>query len=261
MSELHPPVALLHHGVYWACPDKSLLNQAFARGVFNQPNFHFGFFAADFTAHTTVRIFDALPELSYFVAPQRANPQWQRISPADAEVYIDEETGDVRLRHKTTQKSLGSFARAWVIPLGFHPFQFGLAPHTPRLRCGRVIVQRRTWTVSLDELPGRAYTGISPELVAAIETLRGTKAWPRYIYIRPTEQALRRSGAEGRDKDTKPVFIDLESYLFLEIFHRWLVKAGELEVTEMLPAPDQLLWCEADGRRTFELRTMITPHS
>jgi hypothetical protein len=87
------------------------------------------------------------------------------------------------------------------------------------------------------------------------------KDWPRYIYIRPTEQALRRSGAEGRDKDTKPVFIDLESYLFLEIFHRWLVKAGELEVTEMLPAPDQLLWREADGRRTFELRTMIAPRS
>jgi hypothetical protein len=47
-----------------------------------------------------------------------------------------------------------------------------------------------------------------------------------FVYIRPTEQALRRSGAEGRDKDTKPVFVDLESYLFLEIFYRWVVKAG-----------------------------------
>ena len=35
--------------------------------------------------------------------------------------------------------------------------------------------------------------------------------------------------------------------------------AGELEVTEMLPAPDQLLWQEPDGRRTFELRTQIIP--
>ena len=113
----------------------------------------------------------------------------------------------------------------------------------------------------MDELPHGSYTGISSELVAAVETLRSMKDWPRYIYVRPTEQALRRSGAEGRDKDTKPVFIDLESYLFLEIFHRWLVKAGELEVTEMLPAPDQLLWREADGRRTFELRTMIAPRS
>jgi hypothetical protein len=64
---------------------------------------------------------------------------------------------------------------------------------------------------------------------------------------------------EGRDKDTKPVFIDLESYLFLEILHRWLVKAGEIEATEMLPRPDQLLWQEADGRHTFELRTQIVP--
>ena len=27
----------------------------------------------------------------------------------------------------------------------------------------------------------------------------------------------------------------------------------------MLPAPDELLWQEADGRRTFELRTQIVP--
>ena len=79
-----------------------------------------------------------------------------------------------------------------------------------------------------------------------------SKSWPRYVYIRPTEQALRRSGAEGRDKDTKPVFIDLESYLLLEIFHRWLTKAGELEVTEMLPDPDHLL---AGSGWTAHIRT------
>jgi len=27
----------------------------------------------------------------------------------------------------------------------------------------------------------------------------------------------------------------------------------------MLPAPDDLWWQEADGRRTFELRTLIVP--
>jgi hypothetical protein len=261
VSELHPPPALLHHCMYWACPDKPALNQALARTVADKPNFHFGFFAADFTAHTTVRIFDALPKLSNFVAPQRANPAWRKISPADAEVYVDEATGDVCLRKIDNHEYLGSFARAWVIPLGFHPFQFSLSPHTPRLRSGRVIVQRRTWTVTSEELPAGNYTGISRGLVLALEQLRAQKNWPRYIYIRPTEQALRRSGAEGRDKDTKPVFIDLESYLFLEIFYRWLTKSGELEVTEMLPAPDQLLWREPDGRRTFELRTLIVPRS
>ena len=261
LSELHPPPALLHHCMYWACPDKAALNEALARTVMDKPNFHFGFFAADFTAHTTVRIFDALPKLSNFVAPQRSNPAWRTVRPADAEVYVDETSGDVCLRKIDNREYLGSFARAWLIPLGFHPFQFGLAPHTPRLRCGRVIVQRRIWTVTSQELPPGNYDGISRNLVLAIEQLRAQKDWPRYIYIRPTEQALRRSGAEGRDKDTKPVFIDLESYLFLEIFYRWLTKSGELEVTEMLPAPDQLLWREPDGRRTFELRTLIVPRS
>ena len=113
--------------------------------------------------------------------------------------------------------------------------------------------------MTVEELGRGDFTGVSPHLVMAIERHRAARDLPRYVYIRPTEQALRRSGAEGRDKDTKPVFVDLESYLFLEIFHRWLTKAGELEVTEMLPAPDQLLWREADGRRSFELRTQIIP--
>lgn len=261
LAELHPPVALLHHGAYWSCPDHAELSRSLASTTCGRPNFHFGFFAADFTAHTAVRYMDALPELMTFVSAQRSNSRWRTVRPAEVEVFVDESNKDVCLRARGSHEYLGSFARAWLIPLGFHPFQFGMAPHMPRLRCGKVIVQRQCWTVTLEELPPGNYTGISRDLVLAIEQLRSDKDWPRHIYIRPTEQALRRSGAEGRDKDTKPVFIDLESYLFLEIFHRWLHKAGELEVTEMLPDPDHLCWQEADGRRTFELRTLIVPRS
>ncbi|HEX8680109.1 MAG TPA: lantibiotic dehydratase, partial [Chthoniobacterales bacterium] len=153
---------------------------------------------------------------------------------------------------------LGSFARAWLIPLGFHPFHFGGLPHMPRLRCGKTVVQRRAWVVGGEEIEASAS---GADFVVAIEQLRAARDLPRFVYIRPTEQALRRSGAEGRDKDTKPVFIDLESYLSLEIFHRWLNKAGELEITEMLPDPDHLCWQEEDGHRTFELRTLIVPRS
>lgn len=261
VSELHPPVALLHHCFYWGCPDQAQLSRALASTTFGRPAFHYGFFAADFTAHTAVRSMDALPELTNFVAPQRGKSHWNIVPPAEAEVYIDEQTGDVCARKRDSSQYLGSFARSWVIPLGFHPFHFGGLPHTPRLRCGRVIVQRRSWTVRRDEVAVGNYTGVSRDLILAVERLRMEKDWPRHIYIRPSEQALRRSGAEGRDKDTKPVFIDLESYLFLEIFHRWLTKAGELEVTEMLPDPDHLLWHEPDGRRSFELRTQIVPRS
>ncbi|MGH8095302.1 MAG: hypothetical protein ACREIF_17860 [Chthoniobacterales bacterium] len=258
LAELHPAAALLHHGFYWSCPDKITLSNAIERTLCDKPNLHFGYFPADFTATTSVRL-DALPSLTRFVAPERSAGKWQSFSPADAEVFIDEQTGDVGVRTRDSHQYLGSLVRGWVIPLGFHPFSFSLGRHTPRLLCGNVVVQRRSWTVALSELGTGDFTGISRDLVLAIERLRAARELPRHIYIRPTEQALRRSGVESRDKDTKPVFIDLESYLFLEIFHRWMTKAGELEITEMLPAPDQLLWREPDGRRTFELRTQIIP--
>jgi len=259
LAELHPPAALLHHGFYWSCPDKPALSQALEAILFRQPSFQFGFFAADFTASTAVRLFEALPDLTYFVAPQRGLPGWQMIAPAETEVFINPQNNDVALRERGSHRYLGSFARAFIIPLGFHPFSFSLGAHTPRLRCGKIVVQRETWTVALEELGAGDFTGVWRDLVVAVERLRAARQLPRHVYIRPSERALRRSGAEGRDKDTKPVFIDFESYLFLEIFHRWLTKAGELEVTEMLPTPDQLLWQEHDGRRTFELRTQIIP--
>src|SRR5467141_229812 len=99
------------------CPNKETLSRALTSTTFSRPNFHFGFFAADFTAHTTVRLFDAIPELANFVAPQRANPKWKKVSPSDAEVYVDETTGDVCVRKIDNHEYLGSFARGWVIPL------------------------------------------------------------------------------------------------------------------------------------------------
>src|SRR5205823_3342269 len=242
LAELHPPVALLHHGFYWSCPDKAALRKALAQTTKGCPSFHFGFFSADFTAATAVRMFDSVPDGTSFVAPQRGDRRWRIIPPAEIEVYVDDKNGDVCLRTRGSREYLGSFARAWVIPLGFHPFHFSRAPHMPRLRCGRVIVQRRSWTVTLSEIGTAKFNGISADLLLAIERLRAARGLPRFVYVRPTEQALRRSGAEGRDKDTKPVFVDFESYLSMEIFHRWLVKSGELELTEMLPDPDHLLW-------------------
>ena len=259
LAELHPAVALIHHGFLWSCPDKEALSAAIRATVCGRPNLHFGFYATDFTATTATQFYEVLPDLTCFVMPQRGRPGWWTVSPSEAEVFIDEETNDVGLRHRVSGEYLGSFTRSWVIPLGFHPFNFSLGAHTPRLRCGKIIVQRRAWIVALEELGGGDFTGISRDLVVAIERLRAARDLPRYVYIRPTERALRRSGGEGRDKDTKPVFIDLESYLFLEIFHRWLTKSGELELTEMLPDPEHLLWKDKDGRRTFEIRTLIVP--
>jgi len=73
VSELHPAAATLHHCMYWSCPDHSALSRALQLSTSGKPFFHFGFFAADFTAHTTVRIFDALPQQAVFASVPIAN--------------------------------------------------------------------------------------------------------------------------------------------------------------------------------------------
>ena len=160
---------------------------------------------------------------------------------------------------RATGEDLGSFARAWTIPLGFHPFSFSLGTHTPRK------LRKESWC---NVKPGRSLWRNSARAILPVS--RAISSWPSNACGRPDNcrgmsifappnRPCAAAGAEGRDKDTKPVYIDFESYLFLEIFHRWLTKAGELEITEMLPTPDQFLWREPDGRQTFELRTQIIP--
>ena len=39
LAELHPPVALLHHGFYWSCPDKAALRKALAQTTKGCPSF------------------------------------------------------------------------------------------------------------------------------------------------------------------------------------------------------------------------------
>jgi hypothetical protein len=260
VAELHPPLAMIQHVFYWACPDKPLLRDSLKAMMFGQPLCYYGMGGGDNTAHTAMQLFDALPrELVSYASQQLGRPEWPQVPPADVEVYVDEATGDVRMRHLRTGADLGSFARSWPVGFGCHPFLFSRAPHTPRLRVGRVIVQRESWVVRHSELPGGPYRGTSPALVVGVERLRASRGLPRWIFIRPTDAALPRLGARGREKDVKPICVDLESYPSLEVFHHWLTEYEELEINEMLPSPEQLPWIEPDGRRCFELRTLLAP--
>ncbi len=260
VAELHPPLAMIQHVFYWACPDKPLLRDSLKEMMFGQPLCYYGMGGGDNTAHTAMQLFDALPrELVSYASQQLGRPEWPQVAPADVEVCVDEATGDVRMRHLHTGADLGSFARSWPVGFGCHPFLFSRPPHTPRLRVGRVVVQRESWVIRREELPGGPYHGTSPALVVAMERLRASRGLPRWIFIRPTDAALPRLGARGREKDVKPICVDLESYPSLEVFHHWLSEYEELEVNEMLPNPEQLPWIEPDGRRCFELRTLLAP--
>ena len=237
VSELHPAAATLHHCMYWSCPDHAALSRALQLSTERQTIFHFGFFAADFTAHTTVRIFDALPQQAIFASPQRGNPRWHSVSPAQAEVFIAED-GDVALR------ASGRISRffcpqldhsAWVSSI---PIRAGAAAHRGSV-AGRVIVQRRSWTVSGEEMGGGNFSGLSRRSGSrAIERLRAAKDWPRFRLYSPDRTGIaaqRRRKAD--DKDTKPGVHRSRELSFPGNFHRWLSKSGELKSLKCYPRP------------------------
>src|SRR5690606_31887127 len=146
------------------------------------------------------------------------------------------------------------------LPMGMHPFfPFERAPHAPRLRVGDVVVQRRTSHVTSGEVGEGRPVGVSRALLTAVERLRADRDVPRWVFARPAKGVLKSFDAYGRDKDLKPFYVDLESALFLDIFERRLRKYGELILSEMLPAPDQLVWSEPTGRYVFELRASAVP--
>ncbi len=254
VAELHLPAVALQHGIRWACPDPEAFVRS-VRAVAGGAFCDWGFVPADLTGHTMLHL-DSLADLFTYAGPSAVSRGWNVARPADTDVVVAED-GDVRLRFG--DRDLGSFARSWVPALGFHPFLLGSGAHTPRLEVGRAVVQRETWTVLRADLTGAPYAPGAPELIVDVDRLRAAKGIPRHVYVRPTEAAVRRMGAGGRDKDVKPVYIDLESQPFLDVLSRWMAKHGEVEVAEMLPGPDELLWGEAGGRRTFELRTLLVP--
>lgn len=252
IAELHLAAAVLQYGFSFTLPDPG----AFARFIQRAAGAFCDWgFPTDLVSHTMLDLSpveDLFTYLGSCVPPER----WRSFRPAEAEVVVAEE-GDVRIRAGGADR--GSFARSWVLGFGFHPFVLPLGAHSPRLEVGGVVVQREAWVLSAADLPRAPYASDSSALALDVDRFRAARGIPRHVFVRPTEAAVRRLGAGGRDKDVKPIYVDLESYPFLDILARWLAKHGELDVVEMLPAPDELLWREDGGRRTFELRTLVVP--
>jgi hypothetical protein len=122
--------------------------------------------------------------------------------------------------------------------------------HTPRITIDRLIVARETWVLRASELE---FASLERE----IERFDGTRAWaerhgvPRFFFAK--------AGIE-----VKPVFVDLDSPVFVDLFAKIVRRAarhvsGEstLVITEMVPRLDQLWLSDAAGHRyTSEMRTV-----
>lgn len=256
IGEFHAPIVTLQHCFAWANPDPAGFARGLAASMGDFKMLHYGNVRVSATCHTSVDFHRSMPDRFKLASFQRGLAHWPVVPASEIEVFIDEASGDVRTR--TLQgELLGSLARDWfVVWIAFHPFLFFRHPHLPRLRVGRCVVQRRTWVIDSSELSAGKFEGADPGLVRAVDRLRARHGVPRWVFLRPLPTFFERT-LTGKDKDHKPVCIDLESYLGMEVVASWARKYPHLELTEMLPEPDELVWQERGGRYTFELRALV----
>ncbi|MGW1073090.1 lantibiotic dehydratase [Streptomyces sp. NPDC002537] len=126
----------------------------------------------------------------------------------------------------------------------------GALAHIPRIRCGRVVLQRETWRIPAARLHGTALSGSrmsaddAAEFLAACR-LRSAHGLPRHVFAKVPGEP-------------KPLYVDWDAPLLVRQLCRLARKTdATLEFSEMLPTPDQR-WLHVGGHRyTSELRCAV----
>ncbi|NHZ79383.1 hypothetical protein F2P44_08850 [Massilia sp. CCM 8695] len=105
----------------------------------------------------------------------------------------------------------------------------------PRLRYGRVILQRRSWAVDVTALP--EHTADDYTLFSAYQHWQSVHGLPDRVYVRVI---LRKPGEPGRIRDHKPVYLEFANQLLLRSFIAGLDSASvqTLIFEEALPDPE-----------------------
>jgi hypothetical protein len=122
------------------------------------------------------------------------------------------------------------------------------ADHSPRIEIDGVIIGREAWRFAADELPFIRDASPFDRYIAG-------RRWatrhdlPRYVFVRPSNEI-------------KPFFVDFHSPTFVEHFAKLSANAVTLDVSEMLPTPEQAWLTDRDGHRyTSELRMVAVDAS
>jgi Lantibiotic dehydratase, N terminus len=138
----------------------------------------------------------------------------------------------------------------WLITLASaNGLKGAIAPrrHTPRISIGKLVIKRESWQFSASELHF-AQGPDSAERFLQIRTWAQRHGIPRFAFFKtPGER--------------QPAFIDFDSPLLADIFAKLVRRTldaepgANIEITEMLPAGEQLWLADADNRRyTSEFR-------
>ncbi len=117
----------------------------------------------------------------------------------------------------------------------------GAKPHTPRIFLDRLVIKRESWRFSAQELAFVRHKHSAERFLDARRWAK-THGLPRFNFFKvPTER--------------KPAYLDLESLALVDVFCKMVRRMTEakldqatVDVTEMLPAMDQLWLRDAAGQ-------------
>lgn len=116
-----------------------------------------------------------------------------------------------------------------------------LGPHTPRLILQGIVMQRERWDLPTADLIAGALPKDGLDLFRLAQAWRVRYGWPARVFVRvPNER--------------KPFYIDLNSYLSVELLAFLLRGNATLTVTEMLPDVDGLWLRREEQPYTSEMR-------
>ncbi|MGZ3457977.1 MAG: lantibiotic dehydratase, partial [Archangium sp.] len=161
----------------------------------------------------------------------------------EAELVVEEVSGQLVVRSRDGTRSFDAIAFLEQHLMAEAHGRFALvppAPHTPRITVDGVVFSREQWRLGREDLPTGA--GTWQDRFIAIRGWARRLGLPRHLMVKLPEEP-------------KPLYLDLMSPLYVDIFCRKALDAEQVTLTEMLPSVDELWLVDGEGRRyTSELR-------
>jgi hypothetical protein len=117
-----------------------------------------------------------------------------------------------------------------------------LDSYLPRISIDGVVIGRERWNPPLAPLQAAVAPKSAAERWIALRRWRAELELPRWVFVKVPEEP-------------KPMYVDFDSPLYVELFTKIVRKASAVVVSEMLPTPEQTWLPDAAGERyTSEFR-------
>jgi Lantibiotic dehydratase, N terminus len=175
-----------------------------------------------------------------------ATPSWRPAEQtvAIAELMVERSNGELVVRTRDRRHTWDIFELFDSFLSAQYLGSFQLlppSPHTPRVTIDELIVARETWRFD----------------AGALAFLRLASGYERFASARrfATDHGLPRRVFVKAKGELKPFYLDFASPLSVDMFVNMVHAAPSITLSEMLPGPDELWLCDAQGGAyTSELR-------